>query len=584
MHDPFRLGKPRPWGSWSRRARRCGRSTAASGQAGAAASSCSQEERASRIRGYPARHVAEAPCRGRPSGTPTVDTDDTDVIDTDDTDTPPPGTALEAPEIHYGIPNWDIPNPSNWASIPVDATDDDLGALEIVPSSGPSDTIELTVEDTSFVRIYHDGGIIIGGATATAEIPWQADPIELLVEFGDFNVDVDLTIDEIAGGSVVDSVTTRLRSSPLLLNNHFQISEKVVSVSVDTFFYDNQVMMGQYATALGPLFDEIAGNQYGSDVWVQDEIQFAVGTTPDGDRMNVVIDSIRDRGLDPYPENEWRGEDYGVETWGSGFANSLDSFGNLENSPPVDGYPLGRIYYGAVPSYAPRDQVLFDYLEMQMQAPFQVDTNWLCVGHVDEIMSFVPDAAAPRGFRFIYSVTQMAWDVLEAMDPATPLPRWSGAANHNYPSVGAILADNGLRLLNDDLQADHLDPILQQMKSELGLLDEEIVMIPALFEEPRGCGSYVAALIPGMASLVVVNEPGVNSKIFMADPFVRPDVNDQSVDPIIDAVEAVMPPTVDLWFLDDWETYHLALGEVHCGTNMPRTNDLDWWNHDLGGN
>ncbi len=520
--------------------------------------------------------------------TTVVDTDDTDDTDTDDTDTPPEPTALAAPETHYGVPNWDILSPRDWAGTPPgDGSDDDLGTLEITPSDDPlATTLRLTVEDTSFVRLFHAGGIVIGGATDAAEIPWQADPVEVQVEFGDFNVDVDLTIEELDDtGAVLDTVTTRLRSSPMLLNNHLQTNESVVSVSVNSFFYDNQVMMGQYEAALGPLFTRIDGQSYGQDVWIQDEIQFAVGTTPDGGRMNVVIDSIRDRGLDPYPENEWRGEDFGVETWGNGFANSLDSFGNLENAPPVDGYPMGRIYYGSVPSYSPRDQVLFDYLEMQSaQAPFAVDTSWLCVGHVDEIMTFVPDPAAPRGFRFVYSDSAMAWDVLEAMDPSTPLPRWAGPQNHNYDTVGEILADNGLRLLNDDIQADHLDPILQQMKSELGLLDEEIIMIPALFEEPRSCGRYVASLIPGMVNLVVVNEAGGTSKVFMADPFVRPDLGDQSLDPVIDAVEAVMPPSLELWFLDDWETYHMALGEVHCGTNETRDNDLDWWNHDLGGN
>ena len=32
-------------------------------------------------------------------------------------------------------------------------------------------------------------------------------------------------------------------------------------------------------------------------------------------------------------------------------------------------------------------------------------------------------------------------------------------------------------------------------------------------------------------------------------------------------------------FVDDWYTYHLSMGEVHCGTNVLRTPDPDaqWW-------
>jgi protein-arginine deiminase len=121
------------------------------------------------------------------------------------------------------------------------------------------------------------------------------------------------------------------------------------------------------------------------------------------------------------------------------------------------------------------------------------------------------------------------------------------------------------------------------MKAELGLLDEEIVLVASLFEEPIGCGPYVAALIPGMANLLVVNPPGEPTKIFTADPFVRSDLTDPSTDPIIADFVAKMPADVEVVFLDDWETYHLALGEVHCGTNGIRTPTYQWWLDDDGG-
>jgi protein-arginine deiminase len=33
--------------------------------------------------------------------------------------------------------------------------------------------------------------------------------------------------------------------------------------------------------------------------------------------------------------------------------------------------------------------------------------------------------------------------------------------------------------------------------------------------------------------------------------------------------------------MDDWDVYHLALGEVHCGTNVTRTPTADWWERGL---
>ena len=33
-------------------------------------------------------------------------------------------------------------------------------------------------------------------------------------------------------------------------------------------------------------------------------------------------------------------------------------------------------------------------------------------------------------------------------------------------------------------------------------------------------------------------------------------------------------------FMDDWQVYHMALGEVHCGSNVVREpyDGADWWN------
>ena len=32
-------------------------------------------------------------------------------------------------------------------------------------------------------------------------------------------------------------------------------------------------------------------------------------------------------------------------------------------------------------------------------------------------------------------------------------------------------------------------------------------------------------------------------------------------------------------WVDDWEWYHMALGEVHCGSNVRRAPSGKWWNH-----
>ncbi|MCB9687659.1 MAG: hypothetical protein H6738_10270 [Alphaproteobacteria bacterium] len=503
-----------------------------------------------------------------------TDTDTTPTGATGDTGSGnPPG--MSAPPWVAGLPNIDSPMDFR-ASSP---TDDEVVTFEILPGTAPADELRLSLVDGAPLRVWHDNRVLLDSTTLEATLPWSTDPLVLGAEFASYKVEDVLRVEALVGGTPVDTTETVLRSGEMFLNHHLQQSELVVMVQMGS----NASMRNVLQTELGAMFETASGNTYRGDVWIQDEIEFSWATTPT-DRMDMVIDSIRDRGLDPYPENRFEGDDFAAYTFGNERANTLDSFGNMEVTPPIDGFPAGRIYYGGHGSYIPQDAELHAFLDaQQVQDPLMIDTSWLCVGHVDEIMSFVPDPTAPRGFRFAYSDIPLAYQILSAMPANTSLPRWSGRRNHEIDTVGQLLSDNALRQLNQDLATDHLAPILAQVTAEWNLTPDEIISIPALFEEPRGCGRSVAALIPGMANMLVVNMPGGQTKVFMADPFLRTDLNDQTTDPVIQAVRSVFPASIDLHFVDDWETYHMALGEVHCGTNTIRTPDHAWWVDTLNG-
>ena len=224
------------------------------------------------------------------------------------------------------------------------------------------------------------------------------------------------------------------------------------------------------------------------------------------------------------------------------------------------------------------DDVLANFLDSQsVQAPFEVDTTWLCVGHVDEFSTFIPDPGSEKGFKFLYADTNEAWALLEAMDPATSLPRYLDT--HGHGTVGEIVNDTELRTRNDGIQANYLDPILTQYKTEFGLTDDDIILIPSLFEQCGGPG-YNVALTPGTPNLIVgTGADGI--KLIVPDTFVRTDDNDQAADPFIADFRARMPASYapeDIIFTDDWYVYHAGLGEVHCGTNVRRTPDTPkWW-------
>ena len=46
---------------------------------------------------------------------------------------------------------------------------------------------------------------------------------------------------------------------------------------------------------------------------------------------------------------------------------------------------------------------------------------------------------------------------------------------------------------------------------------------------------------------------------------------------MIEYFAEVMPAGMELYFVDDWDVYHLGLGEVHCGSNVRRTPTVGWW-------
>ena len=484
--------------------------------------------------------------------------------------------------------------------------EDDLASF-IVPASvwigiqaSESFVLNLNGEVRNF-RVWHEGEIVLGEVEGdnleSWPVPQSDEDLEFFVEARAMLGQSWLALERLVDGESTETAWTFITTSPLILNHHLQQTEHVWVVDIPPSgsspqqrLYNNQHMIEAYEDVLGEQFTPVPGNQYYGDVWIQDEIQLAWMNSPTS-RTDLIIDSIRDRGLDDFPEDYIVGDGTDLapnvvnEAWGiPQQANSLDSFGNLEISPPVtvDGvhYPFGRIYWGGSANRYPSRE-LTDFLASQrIQKPFMPDTSWLCVGHIDEVTAVVPDPASELGFKFVLSDVPVAYEILDAMDPSTALPRFAPAPaqyGHNIATVGEMVNNSALRMENEEIQEDILDPMREQFKAELGITDDDILLMPSLFESVPNCGD--AALIPGMVNLIVTNR-GEQTDVFLSDPFVR-DSEDSDVgrdeDPILNHVIEMMPDTLDLHFVDNWAVYHANLGEVHCGTNQTRTPAADWW-------
>jgi protein-arginine deiminase len=296
---------------------------------------------------------------------------------------------------------------------------------------------------------------------------------------------------------------------------------------------------------------------------------------------------------------------------------NLNSFGNLEVTPPFEGYPRGRIYYG--PSgRAPEngaakqiDPAVKAFLEAQIvQAPFELDVSWLEVGHVDEILTFVP--CGDGDFRILIASPAEAYRLLNAVvnKPAARMlvgreltriyPAGEAVQKDNFvcevtvedflanglpfapiptldphaPKVAPPVPAQTVRDFNTDMQL-KITGVVGQLAAAMGEgVRDKIVRVPVLFLESDAKPDHAGGLTADMPNMLVVNDHCIIPRPF---------------GPVVDNVDIFQKALADVLtdlgltphFIDDWNEYHMKCGEVHCGTNTLRTfKYFPWWEHE----
>ncbi|XP_045547709.1 protein-arginine deiminase type-2 isoform X3 [Salmo salar] len=319
------------------------------------------------------------------------------------------------------------------------------------------------------------------------------------------------------------------------------------------------------------------------DRWMQDEIEFGYIDSPH-QRFPVVLDSPRDGELQDFPYDELLGPDFGYVTRMAynEEVSSLDSFGNLEVSPPVivNGkiYPLGRIIIGVAFPTATKGRnmtkVVQDFLWAQkVQEPIALFSDWLHVGHVDEFMTFVP-APDKKGFRLLLASPDAGYKLFRGLqnDRHGQAKMFDGLGAEEEITVDEILSDDKLRAENNYVQS-CIDWNRDVLKRELGLDDDDIIDLPILFhvtEENRAVAYY-----PDMVNMIVLGK-----NLGIPKPF-GPKVDGRC------ALEAEMTSLMEglglsCTYIDDFASYHKLLGEVHCGSNVRREPfSFKWWNLEM---
>ncbi|KAM9408162.1 protein-arginine deiminase type-2-like [Pholidichthys leucotaenia] len=318
------------------------------------------------------------------------------------------------------------------------------------------------------------------------------------------------------------------------------------------------------------------------DRWIQDEVEFGYIDSPHH-RFPVVLDSPRDRGLKDFPYKELLGPDFGhvTRTPFDEKVNSLDSFGNLEVSPPVSvngkEYPLGRIIIGVAFPTAETGRnmtkVVQDFLWAQkVQDPIALFSDWLKVGHVDEFMTFVP-ASDRKGFRLVLASPDAGYKLLRGLQNSGhgQAKFFEELKDEEQKTVDEVLSDEEFQNHNNYAQS-CIDWNRDVLKRELGLDEDDIIDLPVLFKLVDMDNSRATAFYPDVVNMLVLG-----NNLGIPKPF-GPKVNSQC------AIEAEVrfllePLGLNCTFIDDFATYHKLLGDVHCGTNVRREQfEFKWWN------
>jgi len=414
----------------------------------------------------------------------------------------------------------------------------------------------------------------------------------------DGTVTLTLTVEDGDGDAtrVLSTDVVRLRAAPVLFPDNLQTPRRLFVVDIRNGEDNNRALLTALRTTPG-LPDGVDlyaldGDTYFYDRWVQDNWEVGTQLVPSSTGTKEMITALqleRDyggQGLDSFVPGEWLGANRGY-FYPGGDPSSHNYGGNLEVAPRVDGFPFGRLLYGGgttMLSGASNVDTMNDaqvsFLNAQeVQGPaVELSSEWLAVGHIDEILQFVPDVdgGSAHGFFVVIASPAVARDGLLAAQQAGHGDAVLFAGRASQTTVDGVLANADFLALNEAAQA-RIDGVQQKLKDTLGLTDDDFRAVPVLYEEVDSDG-LVAAFDPGIQNLVTVGD-----RLFVPDPE-GPDVD--GTDVWQTATRAALADTgMDVVFVDVFSSYHELLGEAHCGTNVERapwTSLQDpataWWN------
>lgn len=336
----------------------------------------------------------------------------------------------------------------------------------------------------------------------------------------------------------------------------------------------------------------VAGPDYGWDRWLQDNMQggYQTGPARDGPRaLPTALQTARDGDLFGLLPEALLSPEVGY-LYPGGNDSSQNYGGNIEVAPPhttaAQSFPLGRLVIGGgdggtllqAPAESRMTAPQRSWLAAQeIQGPvLELASEWLYVGHIDEVFLFIPNPSQDNGraFKVLFASPSLAWGILEDLATSgygdTAVFAGRGDAE---TTVRAVYEDSDLATYQQ-LAQQRIDQIRVRLSTAMGLDDDDIVEVPVLYEPIFvGDRDFATAYSPGIQNLTVVDDV-----LFVPDPE-GPRVGGEDVFKKA-TTEALRPLGVTLHYVDVFESYHVLYGEAHCGTNVRRGGyDTVWWEH-----
>jgi protein-arginine deiminase len=241
----------------------------------------------------------------------------------------------------------------------------------------------------------------------------------------------------------------------------------------------------------------------------------------------------------------------------------LDGYSNLEVTPPLPDYPMGRIYYGKANDETLHPDVV-EFLKAQkvQGPPIEIDTSWLMLRHVDEIINFIP---SQTGEPLLLVVSPEAG--IQLLEELAEKGYEGAALNRGLSTqttVRAALNNQVLMQHNRNLQQQNINPIIRQLKQELNLTDEQIINVPVLF----GYSGY--AWWPNL-----INSVFINGELLVSNP--RGPLIDGRDYFQEDLKQRLAISGININFLDD-SYYQELKGNLQGGMNTTREGtEVPFW-------